>query len=343
MRYMGISVEGQKCPVCKGYLFDNDDIVFCPVCGAPHHRECYNSIGHCALEGDHGTEKQFKLSDLNKTDDEDKMSEPPKTAEDETPADLSGENPPGVGENPGMKEGFTVCGNCGKTYSAKEDKCPNCGSENRLVVNAFGMPVAIDPLGGVKKTDETDGITAEEYMNYVRVNTQRYVPKFFSLKKKNKLSWNWGGFIFPHVWFFYRKMYYPGIMFAILTVVASGLSAAFLLTSANIPQEVLAGSYSTMANYIMDNLNNISITPLIISSVGWLLGVAIRIVAALFGDYMYKRSAESAINSVREKADEEYDMKQYAYELQKKGGVDLAMGLLGLFIVRFGTYFFYMI
>ena len=84
-------------------------------------------------------------------------------------------------------------------------------------------------------------------------------------------------------------------------------------------------------------------TPLIISSVGWLLGVAIRIVAALFGDYMYKRSAESAINSVREKADEDYDMKQYAYELQKKGGVDLAMGLLGLFIVRFGTYFLYMI
>ena len=31
---MSISVEGEKCPVCGAYLFDKDDVVFCPECGA---------------------------------------------------------------------------------------------------------------------------------------------------------------------------------------------------------------------------------------------------------------------------------------------------------------------
>ena len=48
-----------SCALCHAYLFEEDDVVYCPVCGAPHHRECYNSIGHCALEQLHGTEQQY--------------------------------------------------------------------------------------------------------------------------------------------------------------------------------------------------------------------------------------------------------------------------------------------
>ena len=59
---MSLSVEGQKCPVCHAYLFDDDDVVFCPICGAPHHRDCYNAIGHCALEDKHGTDEQYDAS-----------------------------------------------------------------------------------------------------------------------------------------------------------------------------------------------------------------------------------------------------------------------------------------
>ena len=51
----------KSCALCHAYLFDEDDVVYCPVCGAPHHRECYNSIGHCALESTHGTENQYDL------------------------------------------------------------------------------------------------------------------------------------------------------------------------------------------------------------------------------------------------------------------------------------------
>lgn len=52
--------ETQKsCAMCHAYLFEGDDVVYCPECGAPHHRECYNSLGHCALESTHGTDMQY--------------------------------------------------------------------------------------------------------------------------------------------------------------------------------------------------------------------------------------------------------------------------------------------
>ena len=56
---MSLSYEGQSCALCHAYLFPEDDVVCCPECGAPHHRECYNSIGKCALEELHGTENQY--------------------------------------------------------------------------------------------------------------------------------------------------------------------------------------------------------------------------------------------------------------------------------------------
>ena len=37
----------QKCPVCNEEFTDNDDIVVCPLCGTPHHRECYKKNGEC--------------------------------------------------------------------------------------------------------------------------------------------------------------------------------------------------------------------------------------------------------------------------------------------------------
>ena len=45
----------KQCAFCHAILFEDDDIVYCPECGAAHHRECYNSLGHCARAQLHGT------------------------------------------------------------------------------------------------------------------------------------------------------------------------------------------------------------------------------------------------------------------------------------------------
>ena len=39
--------ENQPCPVCQENFVASDDIVVCPVCGTPHHRDCYKKNGEC--------------------------------------------------------------------------------------------------------------------------------------------------------------------------------------------------------------------------------------------------------------------------------------------------------
>ncbi|MBR6741280.1 MAG: hypothetical protein IKL93_00900, partial [Clostridia bacterium] len=56
---MSLQNKDQHCALCHAILFPEDDVVYCPECGAPHHRECYNGINHCALEEFHGTENQY--------------------------------------------------------------------------------------------------------------------------------------------------------------------------------------------------------------------------------------------------------------------------------------------
>lgn len=38
----------EKCPVCNKSFNHDDDIVVCPYCGTPHHRECYKENSNCA-------------------------------------------------------------------------------------------------------------------------------------------------------------------------------------------------------------------------------------------------------------------------------------------------------
>ncbi|MBQ4119344.1 MAG: DUF2628 domain-containing protein [Clostridia bacterium] len=56
---MSLNEQNQSCALCHAYLFAEDDVVYCPECGAPHHRECYNKLNKCALEELHGTENQY--------------------------------------------------------------------------------------------------------------------------------------------------------------------------------------------------------------------------------------------------------------------------------------------
>lgn len=39
--------KGEKCFYCNEVFNDNDDVVVCPECGTPYHRECYKQAGSC--------------------------------------------------------------------------------------------------------------------------------------------------------------------------------------------------------------------------------------------------------------------------------------------------------
>lgn len=302
---MSLNTEGVSCVRCHAYLFPEDDIVYCPVCGAPHHRECYNQLGHCALEEFHGTDRQY---------DKVKARE-----EEQAAAEM-----PNTGEN---AEGLITCQMCHEKYDFALNACPKCGAPN--IAKAGGSFVNFDFLGGVPADyDIGDGITADEAKRFVAANTPRYIPKFAVLNAKNKLSWNWLAFLFPCGWMLSRKMYKNGIIAGLLTVISSLFYLPFMNAINNLgttPGETQA----QIMQSIYEHLPKMGAAVIAALLAGFVLNIAVRILSALFGDYFYKQYAISSIKTIRAESE---DMD---YDYRKKGGVNIFLFLLGTMAVQY--------
>ena len=273
-----------SCVRCKAYLFNEDDVVYCPVCGAPHHRECYNALGHCALEELHGTEKEYSREkiDEQKQQVEEKKQEPKK---------------------------------------------------NSAFVNQMGAFADFDFLGGVPADyDLGEGVTADEAKNFVLANTHRYIPKFAVLNSKNRISWNWLAFLFPSGWMFSRKMYKSGIITALLTIAANCLSYPLSLKLYSLGFNT-NGYLAENLSSITDMLPQIGLAVIFLALAGTFFDLGIRLVSALFGDYIYKKHTINSIKKINEESTDRL------VDYRKKGGTNLLLFLLGTFIVQYGYAF----
>lgn len=72
-----------KCPVCNNQFTEEDDVVVCPECGTPHHRECYIQKGNCANSDKHGTNEPIEVEFVDIEEYKDTISEE-KTKENTT-------------------------------------------------------------------------------------------------------------------------------------------------------------------------------------------------------------------------------------------------------------------
>ncbi len=295
---MKARAEGEKCVVCHAYLFDDDDVVYCPVCGAPHHRECYKQLGHCGLEQYHGTENQY---------DRVKEREKMKNA---------------AADNSQNEKQEIICPNCLRRLEEDTPICPYCGRPR----NNVGGFVMFDALGGVdKNTDIGGGVTAQTAAEFVGVNPQRYVPRFRSLSDGKKVSWNWLAFFFPHGWFLMRKMYAIGAIVVTLMVAAQILAFPML--------EVLSAAAVDNMNdqmaYVMQNMATMERVPVVLAALSGFLNIAIRIVSALFGDYFYKKHIISRAGQMGSS-----DLERTDY-IRKYGGINIVMFLAGILAVTY--------
>ena len=295
---MSADLKGKTCGVCHAYLFPEDDVVFCPVCGAPHQRECYNKIGHCALEEFHGTDRQYDLV----------------TAKAEV------ENEEHKQENKDSGN-YIKCPMCEEKYDNSLNSCPNCSTPNFRMHDGYRV---YDFLGGVPADmDVGEGVSAGEAKRFVFSNTARYIPKFAAANAGKKTSWNWFAFLFPCSWFLSRKMYLYGILSGILTILPTLFS--YPLQSVIYSMGIDINNTSTMVNEIAEALPEIGAGVLILSLIGGIINLIFRFIVGIFGDYIYCRHAISAIKDIN--ANSEDKDRDFA----KRGGVNVLLAAIGFF------------
>ena len=291
---MSIKIEGKKCVVCSSYLFEDDDVVFCPVCGAPHHRDCYNAVGKCGVAELHGTKDEYRCEEK----------------EEEQPFEATS-----------AKE-ENVCRRCLKTLPPDTQFCPYCGMPNANhpnVLNAF-RNFTVNPD---EKLEED--ITLKEAAKIVGVNTARYIPKFKQLSKKNKISWNWAAFLLPHSWFALRKMYNAAFLAGAAMIAGTLFTIPLLIVMQGLP-ETEVENYLEVVKLVSVALSESGIVPIIFTMISGILNLGVRILSALFGDWIYRCKVIEKVKKLRESEDKEND-------IVKLGGVSTIGACIAFLVV----------
>lgn len=284
----------EKCPVCDKLFNESDDIVICPHCATPHHRECYNQLGHCANKDKHKEGFDYRAE---------KKAEEPERADH----DFSEEQPRQKSNN-----AKSVCHSCGAEIDKSAPFCSRCGERQINPVyekfNPVFNPEFAENAGKYSDSDTLiDGVRAEDVAVTVKTNAARFLPKFL---KNKKISWNWAGFIFGPYYLFFRKMYKEGIIALVAGLIANLIVSGFYIeqTSAvmnfimshaktredimaltsNPPEELLKLTQAVMPMY------------LILGAVTIVIGI----VVALFADRFYRSKVLNVIRKVDENLDD---------------------------------------
>ena len=293
---MSFSVKGQSCPICKAYLFDEDEIAVCPVCGVAHHRECFVNSGHCGLEEYHGTDMQY---------DKVRRNQDPKEEEVQ------------------MQE----CASCHSKFPKTNSFCNQCGAP---VNNRVPFAINIDFLGGVKPQEDLgEGVTADEAKDFVMVATNRFIPKFKEFKNGGKIWFSIWHLLFPTASFAMRKMYSYAFLTGAVEIAANILSAPFNASVDALMADSSIKTYYDLAQVLLTSTDKALWINLLLGAIGLMLAVSVRILSALFANKAYYKHT---IKEIKETA---VDQEQKQHLMRKKGGVNLFAFVIAYMLVSF--------
>lgn len=307
-----------SCPICGGYLFDDDDMVYCPECGAPHHRDCYLSLGHCGCESEHGKEKPNQKDCKHIKEESEESS----------------------------------CQYCGQKIPADTKFCPYCGnihSPNNettqedehynvkfapFTVNGVNLP-KLDPYGGLDKNSEIDGVKVKDIARFVGFAPNKVLPKFKQFEDgTKKTSWNWMALISPYTHTIFRKMGFATLMYLLLELTAFVLISPFYYSLAYMDMPIGSSLTQIVEQFSSDPLKYTSTDSIILAILGFLLYVGYRLFAALFNDILYKKHVTNTIKGIRSNLDLE---EEYAFS--RKGGVRPILSLIVFMLMfQFSSY-----
>ena len=309
---------GKKCPVCDKYFHANEEIVVCPECGTPHHRECYEELGHCVNEGLHA--EGYDYNEVN--------------AEEE------------------KKDGVVTCPSCGKENQDAAFFCKYCGSplskedahnnpggpQQGYPGSQQGFPGAngnvppfgyMDPMGGVPgDTDFGDGVTAGETAKYVKQNTPYFMRVFNNIKSFDRSKFNFAAALFSGGYMLYRKMYKAGAFVTALQLAIMLLSTFIRIHYASYFNELYT-QYMNMSTttQLLEYFSKLASSDMFILYLPMILStiqIVMMIVIGATFNRMYMKHCKKEIIKIKSNATESESADAM---LQTKGGVNMPLAI----------------
>ena len=249
---------GVKCSACEKRFASADDVVVCPICGAPHHRECYAESGKCAFSSEHITGKEWR-------------------PEPQFPGgNGAGEETKSCSFCGSANPSLTIfCQICGRQLSAPKHQNEGRASE---IYGTYG-----DPFGGISKDEKISGLAVNDIKTYVGPGSYYYIPRFYAMDKLHtKVIFSLSALVFNFLYFFYRKMYVVGVLLLALFVI--GLIPQILyMREALIPELLYEQGFITEVNIDHEAAAHYYG----ILSIVALVNLIVRVVIAFFANRLY--------------------------------------------------------
>lgn len=299
---------GVRCPVCNKKFSEADDIVVCPVCGAPHHRDCYAMKKQCAFAADHINGKEWR--------------------------DPAGQIPPQEQQEASAKE----CTRCGASNPQESIFCQVCGFPLTVLGGGGnreggeheqewtfpgGIGMRVDAIsmayGGLAPEDKIDGESVKDFASYVGGGSAYYLPRFQIMSETGRSFLpSLSAFVFNFFFYFYRKMYLiGGILLALWAV--SMIPSFFIIWEYTLPLTLKQ----------MGMIATVSINQAAVDHYAWLdsitraIHMSIVLIFSFYANRIYYNKASSAVQAIHAGA-EQNDQQDYAKALAQAGGTSKA-------------------
>ena len=265
MRYIG-----EKCPVCHKEFTAEDDIVVCPECGTPHHRDCYMLENRCANEELHARgEKWERKAKASRYRICPVCSFPNRITD-------------------------AACQRCGaELSSAAEQSAENSnGSNGEKWRETFPMPDAEDLMNPIKylgldPEEDMGGATMKEMSDFVGPSNIYYIPKFKKMKDEGvRPTFNLFSLLFPSLFFANRKMWGWAIFAASLGIIFN-LPANLLMYDKGLPSEIIG--------FLKENKSVIEL----LSEIFVAADIVVRIIFGLFSNWFYYRFSLNSLRKIK--------------------------------------------
>lgn len=294
---------GCPCESCGKPLTLHDDIVVCPDCGAPYHRDCYEKIGVCAHSAAHKAGYEWKF--------------------------------------PYQDSELRTCPSCGERTLRAEARCRCCGAvlppedaasepkdsagegsfdyeafyaQNRRAATAASDLIRETFQAAFGKDGKMDGISFTDWVDYIGPSAPSYMSSYARMQlQHSKISISFSALLFGPFYFFYRKAWKPAFAFTAAELV---LAVPTLLVMMQLSGSALMPKLSDSTLLVLTRLASV-------------LSFVLMIFRGLYAKWFYRKSSVSRIRHIQQ---EFPDPEQRRAVLSAQGGVSWA-AVFGAFVL----------